>query len=209
MTTNCKTVGIYKILSPTEGVYIGQSWEIEKRRKKYSLGSCKNQNIIYNSIKCHGWAAHTFEVVHELPQDTTQDVMNNYETLYWQLHIDCGCEMMNIREPGSMGKCSEESKIKMRKPRSEEGKNNMRGIKRLNKKPLTQEQKDKISKSNINAWKSRLVPIFCNETNVTYTCVKEASNKLGVGKSTILRILNIPSYKAKCGYTFSYPNKTI
>ena len=105
--------GIYKVTSPTGKFYIGQSWDIDKRKKYYSRKDCKGQKKLYSSISYHGWNKHIFEVIHELPFDTTQSIMNNYEIFYWQQHIDCGCEMMNIREPGSNGKLSEETKKKI------------------------------------------------------------------------------------------------
>ena len=38
--------GIYKIISPSNKIYVGQSWNIEKRFKKY-----KNLDIVIGSLK--------------------------------------------------------------------------------------------------------------------------------------------------------------
>lgn len=108
-----KIAGIYKITSPTYSVYIGQSWDIIKRKTYYEKIRCKTQTKVYNSLLKHSWEAHTFEIVHELPQDATQEVMDNYEIMYWQLHKDCDITVMNIKDPGSRGKCSEDTKRKM------------------------------------------------------------------------------------------------
>jgi len=107
-------IGIYKIESPTGKVYIGQSWNIEDRVSKYRRVVCKGQPAIYNSLIKHGWEAHTFEIIHQLPNDITQEVLNEYETLYWQLYKDCKIQVLNVRETGSRGKHSEESKQKNR-----------------------------------------------------------------------------------------------
>lgn len=106
-------VGIYKITNPVGKVYIGQSWLLDKRRYKYSTLRCKGQTKLYNSLKYYGWTSHLFEVVHQLPSDVNQQSLNDYETLYWQQYKELGFEMLNMREPGSNGKFSEESKRKM------------------------------------------------------------------------------------------------
>ena len=134
-------VGIYKITSPTGKVYIGQSWKLEARKNKYKVGRCKGQIKIYNSLKRYGWEAHTFNVVHELPHDISQNNLDTYEILYWQLYKDCKVELLNIKEPGSSGKPSEETKQKMRNSHlgiklSEETKRRMSRAKKGIKKPL-------------------------------------------------------------------------
>ncbi len=47
-------IGIYKITSPTNKIYIGQSWTIEKREKAYGAKSCKKQPKLYFSINNMG-----------------------------------------------------------------------------------------------------------------------------------------------------------
>jgi group I intron endonuclease len=108
-------VGIYKITNPKNKVYVGQSWDISNREKYYRLSQCEKQTKLYNSIKKHGWESHKFEIVHELPPDISQEVMNIYEVFYWQQHKDCGFEMLNVRYPGSNGKLSEETILKLKK----------------------------------------------------------------------------------------------
>jgi group I intron endonuclease len=106
-------IGIYKITSPTGKVYIGQSWQLEVRWKSYGRVHIKRQPKLFASLRKYGKANHVFEVIHELPHDVEQSVMNSHEELYMELYRDCGVELMNIREAGSRGKHSEESKLKM------------------------------------------------------------------------------------------------
>ena len=48
-------IGIYKIVSPSEKIYIGQSINIEKRwEKNYKTLKCKTQTKLYNSLKKYG-----------------------------------------------------------------------------------------------------------------------------------------------------------
>lgn len=117
-------IGIYKITSPTGKINIGQSWNIKKRKNSYKYLECKKQTKIYNSLKKYGFENHLFEVIHELPIDITQEILDNYEIFYWQQYKDCGFEMMNIRDPGKGGKLSEETKRKI----SEVKKASLKGI---------------------------------------------------------------------------------
>lgn len=111
-------VGIYKITSPTDKIYIGQSWDIEKRFASYRNRGCNGQPKLSASFKKHGFVNHKCEVIHELPIDVSQDVLNNYEILFIASHADCGIEMMNLRKGGEQGgKLSEESKQKIREAR--------------------------------------------------------------------------------------------
>jgi group I intron endonuclease len=106
-------VGIYKITSPTGKVYIGQSWNIENRWKGHKKRCHKG--LLSNSFKSHGVDNHKFEIVHLLPNDVEQDVLDNYEQLYMDAYKDCGITLLNIREGGSKGKLAESTKIKLAK----------------------------------------------------------------------------------------------
>jgi group I intron endonuclease len=146
-------VGIYKITSPAGKIYIGQSWDIAKRKNKYAIGACKSQVKLYNSIIKHTWNNHVFEVVYQLPKDVTQETLNTYELIYFEAYKEAGFYMLNIREVGSNGKLSEETKRKMSESRtgkkvSEEAKVNMSkgqvGNKNWLGKKHTEESKNKI-----------------------------------------------------------------
>jgi group I intron endonuclease len=108
-------IGIYKVTSPSGKVYIGQSWDINNRKAKYKAGLCKGQRKLNNSFLKYGFNKHRFEVVHELPEDVTQEIIDTYEILYWDLYRSCGIEMMNIKEPGRGGKLSQGTKEKLSK----------------------------------------------------------------------------------------------
>lgn len=101
--------GIYKITSSTGRVYIGQSWNVYDRLQRYSALNCKSQKVVYRSLLKHGVKNHTFEVICWLPDDCTQDVMNEYEKIYIVIYKEAGVSLMNIREGGSNGKHSPET----------------------------------------------------------------------------------------------------
>lgn len=75
-------VGIYKILSPSGRVYIGQSWDIEKRFSWYSSVKPTTQKLLYRSFNKHGVKNHKFDVICELPSDVSQEILDKYEIFY-------------------------------------------------------------------------------------------------------------------------------
>lgn len=62
-------IGIYTILSPSGKIYVGQSWDLIKRRSYYKNIKRKTQPKIYSSIKKYGWAAHKFKVMIHLAEN--------------------------------------------------------------------------------------------------------------------------------------------
>lgn len=107
-------IAIYKITSPSGKVYIGQTCRPKKRITQYRNLQCKGQPGIYRSLLKYGWNQHVFEVIHELPSDCEQSVVNNYEILYYELYLTCGASMLNMMGPGIGGKMSEQAKEKIR-----------------------------------------------------------------------------------------------
>lgn len=71
--------GIYKITSPTGRIYIGQSIDLDIRRKYYTYRMCKNQKRLHASILKYGWINHNFEIV----EYCVPLVLNDRER-YWQ-----------------------------------------------------------------------------------------------------------------------------
>lgn len=109
--------GIYKITSPTNKIYIGQSHDINSRKRAYTSALCKGQPKLYESIIKYGWKNHGFEILCELSNDVDQKTLDDKEIEFWQYYSSMGCNMLNTRHPGSGGKISEETKQKMRKPK--------------------------------------------------------------------------------------------
>jgi group I intron endonuclease len=113
---------IYKIVSPSGNIYIGQSRNWVSRRSKYKKLRCEEQTGIYRSLIKYGFEQHTIEIIEELPLDITQEELNNKEIFYWRYYKELGVKMLNVRECGSKGKASLETKKKM--SISQSGKNN-------------------------------------------------------------------------------------
>jgi group I intron endonuclease len=124
--------GIYKITSPSNKVYIGQSIDIERRFRHYKRMVCKEQIKIYNSFLKYGVDSHIFEI---LELCDTKD-LNNRERHYQNLYdsVANGLNLLYVKSEHFNGGHSEESKKKIS--------NSLKG------KTFTDEHKYKIGLSN-------------------------------------------------------------
>lgn len=139
-------LGIYKITNPIGDIYIGQSRNINRRKKEHEKDKRGAHLPLKSSINKYTWVNHIFEIIHELPRDVTQEVLDNYEILYIDLYRSCNINVLNVREGGSFGTHSEETKRKI----SEKGIGNKRalGTKRSEEDKL----KMSISHKGLNTW---------------------------------------------------------
>jgi group I intron endonuclease len=157
-----KLTGIYKVLSPTGKVYIGQSRDIKKRFYQYHMKYCINQSILFKSLKKHGPENHVFSIVHELPFDVTQEVLDTLEILYISQYKAVKVLMLNSKEGGYKGKHSVEARKRMSETRklkrkvtkgftgrkhTEESKQAIRD--KMKARVFTEEHKRNISKGSI------------------------------------------------------------
>lgn len=103
-----KLIGIYRIVSPTQRVYIGQSWHIKRRWRMHRYRRVSKYSKLTTSLDKYGSKAHSFEAIHLLPPDVSQSVMDTYEQLYMDLYRDAGFYLMNLKEGGARGKLKPE-----------------------------------------------------------------------------------------------------
>lgn len=75
-------IGIYKITNPGKKVYIGQSSQIEIRKKKYSKLACKGQIKLYNSLLKYGFSEHIFEVIEECKVEDLNTRERHWQDFY-------------------------------------------------------------------------------------------------------------------------------
>jgi group I intron endonuclease len=128
-------IGIYKITSPSNKIYIGQSVNLKTRFRKYKYLNCKRQTHLYNSFVKYGVENHKFEIIEECSLEQL-----NEREIYWGNYFNVlDKNGLNLRLGDARGKCSEEMKQKI-------GKGNKNKI-------MSEEAKQKISK----ALKGRLV----------------------------------------------------
>ncbi len=125
-----KKIGIYKILSPSNKVYIGQSIDIFTRLKRYRQLTCKNQHRLYHSLVKHGYDKHIISIIEECDIDSLNERERYWQEFYDVLnkHKGLNCHYTETNEKhkvhsketidkisiGNKGKRrSEEEKIKM------------------------------------------------------------------------------------------------
>jgi len=103
--------GIYKIISPTNKVYIGQSFDIDRRWKdhKFELGYKHIKSKLKNSFISHGFENHIFEILEECEIE----LLNERERFYQDQFDVLGPMGLNLvlTESSTEARiCSEESK---------------------------------------------------------------------------------------------------
>lgn len=109
-------VGIYKITSPSGRIYIGQSWGIKERFRRYRSMKCERQIKLYASFVKYGVSNHSFEVIREYDAtNISQGIIDSDEIYFIKYFKDSGIEVLNLQEGGSNGRHSEETKEKIRK----------------------------------------------------------------------------------------------
>lgn len=101
-------IGIYKIISPKNKIYIGQSVNVEKRFRSYKRGyGAKLQRKLYNSFDKYGVDKHIFTIICECDKSS----LNELEIFYSILYNSTGPNGLNIRECGGCkGGLSQETK---------------------------------------------------------------------------------------------------
>ena len=170
-------------------MYIGQSWAIIDRMSKYRTCKCDNQPKICNSIKKYGFNNHKFEIIFTLPENSNQQEADKYEQFYIDYYRNSGAELMNLREAGSRGRHSEETKAKFRgKKVSEETKEKLRKAATGKKlRPMTDEEKrlksevakgKTKSESHIQSMKKSLVEDYASGKRRKYFGEEHWNRKL-------------------------------
>ena len=80
-------IGIYKIINPNGKIYIGQSIDIESRKRVYKYCNSYTNSIgpiLINSIRKHGWENH----IHDIIEECSIDQLNERETYWKQYYLD-------------------------------------------------------------------------------------------------------------------------
>jgi len=134
-------IGIYKITSPTNKIYIGQSIDIENRFTKYKSLDCKKQVRLYNSLKKYGFDKHKFEIILECNLTELNDNERYYQDLYKCISKN-GLNCKLTKSNDKSGLLSEETKINLSKGH-------------WTKREFSQEIKSKISRKLLGSIASK------------------------------------------------------
>lgn len=143
-----KICGIYKITSPTNNIYIGQSVNILGRFSKYKTLSCQQQPKLYRSLIKYGYENHKFEILCECPVSELNEKEKYYIEHYISFNSAHGLNLQN----GGYNRFvfSDEVRKKQSETRKRLGIKPpiQRGIKNINYgKPVSEEKKSKQRKS--------------------------------------------------------------
>ena len=104
-----KIIGIYKITSPTNRIYIGQSIDIIGRKAKYKGYKCSTQPKIYHSLKKYTWEKHIFEIIEECSVEELDEREFYWKMFYKSVENGLNCHYKDLNG----GYKSEETKKKM------------------------------------------------------------------------------------------------
>ena len=108
----CECV-IYKIVSPSGKVYIGQTVNYKVRYRKYKSLNCKKQIRLYNSFLKYGFNNHTFNIIEECLIDDLNNRERYYQDLYNVLDNNKGLNCKLTTTNDKSGKMLDSSRIKM------------------------------------------------------------------------------------------------
>lgn len=141
-------IGVYKITSPSNKIYIGSSINIKRRESTYKNANCIKQHYLYNSIKKYGWENHIFEIIEECEINELYKKERCWGEFHNVLNRENG---LNLSLPGydeikgfvSVETRNRISQSLMGKTASEETK------KKLSERRYTDEQKEAMSKRKI------------------------------------------------------------
>jgi group I intron endonuclease len=178
---------IYKIVSPTGRIYIGQTRRLSNRISCYKTKGAINQHILNASLKKYGFDNHVFSIVEEC----SVDLLNEKEIFYIKEfnsfhydHPDIGMNL-TIGGGGTNGhKMSKEvierqSKKKLEEWNNPEYKERMRKVHTGYK--MTEQQYNKTVTAVKNRWKD---PVFKAKMLAIFNSdeFKEKQRKIKLGK---------------------------
>lgn len=210
-------VYLYKITNLiTNQIYIGKTIDPKRRESDYRYLKCKEQKLLYKSIKHYGWNNHIFESFCCCIKEISSDLEIYFIRYYNSYYPDNKEFGLNYSRGGD-------------NPPIMRGKDNpMFG------KKHTQETKDKISKlklgkasplkgtkitdivllekmKQIGILKSKKI-IQLTKTNIfiqEWDSIKEAKRKLNIDESTIIKVCKgIPGNHTAGGFKWKYLTNT-
>lgn len=176
-----KIIGIYKITSPSEKVYIGQSKNILFRwNYHYKKYHCKKQRHLYNSLIKYGYDNHKFEILEVCEIEYLDKAEIYYIERYNATNRDVG---LNHRAGGNGKVASQETKELMRQRAL--GNTNMLGKHHsIKSKKLIRKKKTGVKLSEFTRKKM-------SETRKGYKHSEETKDKLSKANKFTRKIKNI------------------
>lgn len=183
-----KKIGIYKIISPSGKIYIGQSSNIDQRIKNYiKTIHCKGQIRLYNSLIKHGFENHLFEIIEYCSIEQLDIRERHWQEFYDVIGLNgLNCKLTQCENKKAV--LSEEARKKI----SDKVKINQ-PMKRPEMRRLFSERfkGDKNPMYNRKGSLSSVSKIVLDMSNgIFYECIREAAECIGIKYSTLKSMLN-------------------
>lgn len=183
---------VYKHITPNGKIYVGQTNNLKKRwganGKNYSR--CPH---FYNAIKKYGWNNIEHIVVYTELTKSEADYLEKYLIRYY--NSDDSKYGYNLTAGGEGGVQNEAARKKMSE--AKKGKPSPRkGSK------MSEEQKEKISKSLYASNSVPRKPIICIETNTYFQSITEAAKAVNRDDSSLIKAIKKGSLSA--GFHWKY-----
>jgi group I intron endonuclease len=159
---------IYKIVSPSNKIYIGQSKNCEHRKIYYRTLNCKGQPKLYNSLKKYGWESHTFEIVESTDKPNEREI-------YWICYYNSVENGLNCSFGGEGGG-NKSDQTKQKISQSMKGKNTW-SVGGYTKKPILQYSLDG---EFIKEWNDSSSPKINNIGNCANGILKSAGGYIWI-----------------------------
>ena len=107
-------IGIYKLTSPSNKVYIGQSLNIKNRLSKYKNDWCFAQPAIHNAIQKYGWDNFKIDVLWSSEDNTNAKfILNELEQDFIALYNCISPNGYNLRNGGDSKGVADETRLKL------------------------------------------------------------------------------------------------
>jgi hypothetical protein len=195
-------IGIYKITSPSSRVYIGQSVNIERRRKSYQKSIGSKQAKLYASIVKYGFSEHIFEVIEECSIEELNTRERHWQDFYNVLsEKGLNCRLTGTKDKSgyisetSISKLSKSLKTLYGTPEGRQG---------LLKKASNTDYQKRSTKFWMPILQFTEDGKFIRE----WTSMKEAGNTLQISRGNITSCCK-GSYKSAGGFVWRYKVSTI
>jgi hypothetical protein len=174
---------IYKILSPSGRVYIGQTVNYQIRYNKYKNLNCKRQTRLYNSFLKYGFENHMFNIIEECSIEDLNIRERYYQDLYNVLDNDKGLNCKLTTTNDKSGKMLDSSRLKM----SRSAKN----------KVYSEERKSQIKK-----WLNNSKKVICMITGKEWESLVSCALENNINHST-LRVKLSGNFKNNTQFIYS------
>lgn len=188
---------IYKITSPSNKIYIGQTINYKSRLWYYMKLRCKQQIRLYNSFNKHGVKNHIFEIIEECEIELLNERERYWQEFYDVIDKNTGLNCVLTKTTDRSGKMSEETRQKLirnntrpmlGKQHSKETRLKMSSSSKGKQK--SKEHKTSISKGLLGNTYSKLSKLILDTQNgIYYDSINKASIALNINYSTLKAML--------------------